>query len=345
MDMTPPTSTEATGVARNVVLVVVDQLDDDPATRNAAPSIEGVAARGARFGLVPDGATSLASVGAVLSSTPTSMLEIGGGIGTTLSPHVWTLADVMDCAGVRAGAFLANGYLHGVLARGWSRFHEAVREGRAREARAIARDAIAWLDEEPRERFFLYVHFIDAHLPPSASTADDVERERLHLAGMREADDALSELRSELDARGHGTDTLWVITSTSSAPSSDGPADQPTTRLPLVIAGPGAPRPMRRIVSRTDIAPTILEAMAIDIPRSFDGTSLGASRLHVLDRDRLAPRPFAIPDLWRETCLHLVAIGYTIMTRADCERYPSEADAMARAHDELAPALCPMAAL
>lgn len=78
------------------------------------------------------------------------------------------LPELLQGRGFHTGAFICNGYVSGTFGfrQGWSTWRNYIKEGRRTQARFVAADVLAWLDERPEDKpFFLYVHTIDPHVP------------------------------------------------------------------------------------------------------------------------------------------------------------------------------------
>lgn len=356
---TPPPSATAPAAsgARNTLLVVIDQLDASPAARAAAPRLDALAHGGVRFEMVSAGHATMVSVGALLSSV--SPPGLGADPLHGISPYVWTLADAMRCAHIDSAAFLANGYLSDRFhfARSWTAFTNYPREGRDHGAATVVRDALAWIEAHGRERFFVYVHLVEPHLPLAGavddvgsadwlrvhadgwSAADAEALEPVYLERVGRADAALGDLLDGLASRGHADDTLVVVTSTDAPHQDPTLLDEPRPGgggvVPLVVAGPGVPAATGDMVSALDVAPTILDAMGLPLPRSFEGSSLGPTRARVPEDRRVTPPPY-VHTMTRELC------GMLDDERPhDCASLPSFEETETRAHDTMARSLCP----
>lgn len=154
-----------------------------------------------------------------------------------------TLAERLQRAGFRTGAFVANPYLEGMIGfgQGFETYHVGDKTGTE-----IQDEFLDWLDTESPERFFAYLHYMETHWPyseglahldrfaPQATAIDfeTVDWKALHRrmedepealsedellqlvalydGAVRSADDQIGELLQELEDR-NLTDRLLVI--------------------------------------------------------------------------------------------------------------------------------------
>lgn len=84
-----------------------------------------------------------------------------------LSGEVELLPERLREAGFRTAGFIANGYCSDKFGfkQGWDTYRNYIREKRLSSAESVYGDALAWVKDNKDERFFLYVHTIDPHVP------------------------------------------------------------------------------------------------------------------------------------------------------------------------------------
>lgn len=90
------------------------------------------------------------------------------GDATVLPNSVQVLPELLQQQGYFTAGFIANGYVSDKFGfkRGFTTYHNYIREGRRSVAQSVASDVLDWLDARPQDKpFFLYVHTIDAHVP------------------------------------------------------------------------------------------------------------------------------------------------------------------------------------
>ncbi len=167
----------------NVILIVLDtlrrdHLDCDAASARLTPRLadswcrHGVFYRSA-FATAPWTYPSLASMMTGL------MPSVHGGNGINgnardFDPHVPTLAEILRWSGYHTHSVLSNWQASRGLWRGFDSSVELfpyLGRGRPEERRAdvVVDRALAWLDEDAREPFFLWLLFIDLHEPVDAA--------------------------------------------------------------------------------------------------------------------------------------------------------------------------------
>ena len=167
-----------------------------------------------------------------------------------LADEAVTLAEVLQDAGYQTAAFAAGGQLDPVygLTQGFDVYDS--QSGRDFEETVDA--SMAWLDEEPRGKFFLFMHTYEVHAPytphdrywellgvdegtglpvhisaekidelnatgsngqPSFTDADARHLARAYDAEIRSVDDAFARLLRELQRRGVYEELLLILTS------------------------------------------------------------------------------------------------------------------------------------
>ncbi|MFQ5412655.1 MAG: sulfatase-like hydrolase/transferase, partial [Phycisphaerae bacterium] len=121
---------------------------------------------------------------------------IGGKVTDVLPDSAVTLAEVFAENGYRTGAVIHNDHLRkgSGIEQGFDYY-----EDQADDARDIRWRALDWLAEEDgRQPFFLYLHFLDAHYPypvPEAYASkflEDSDPSVFHTAGWRRVRDAIN---------------------------------------------------------------------------------------------------------------------------------------------------------
>lgn len=154
-----------------------------------------------------------------------------------------------------------------------------------RSAPSVTGTAIAWLRENAGERFFLWVHYYDPHLPytpPEPWAAEYVNNP--YDGEIAFVDRNLGEVIDELSRRDLLDETLVVIAGDHG--ESLGEHGEKThgvfiyesiVRVPLILSYRGnLPRGKKidTVVSLVDLVPTILDLLEIESETNFDGVSL-----------------------------------------------------------------------
>ncbi|NQU09585.1 sulfatase, partial [bacterium] len=100
----------------------------------------------------------------------TSLLPSRNGvedIGQRLADHIPTLPELLQRAGYQTAAFVNNGQMkpHWGFARGFDLWQEYEVDEPEGGAPHITDEALRWLADNPRQPFFLFLHYFDAHDP------------------------------------------------------------------------------------------------------------------------------------------------------------------------------------
>jgi arylsulfatase len=164
------------------------------------------------------------------------------------------------------------------------------------------RDVLAWLDANHGQRFFLYAHYIDPHIPydPPARYREEFaqdhglalfnERKRkvgidLYDGEIRYTDDGMKALVDRLRALGVWENTLFVLTSDHGEEFFEHGVlghgfslYQEVVGVPLVFHGPSVPpgTVLEEPVQILDLAATLLSLAGDDVERFGDGKSFHA---------------------------------------------------------------------
>lgn len=155
--------------------------------------------------------------------------------------------------------------------------------------RAMFRAALEWIDAQRGAPFFLLAYTIETHHPYVAAEplvdygASDPDFNR-YLNALHAADENIGWFAAELAARGLEDSTLVAVTADHG--ESFGQHGQrvhsfgvyePNVHVPLILLHPSLadlPRHARAIGQHIDIAPTLLDALAVPPPADWQGRSL-----------------------------------------------------------------------
>ena len=185
---------------------------------------------------------------------------------------------------------------------------------------AMNRHVEPWLEKNAQQRFFLYVHYIDPHIPysPPASYRDDLARdhglvvfnERKEKVGIdrydaeiRYTDDGIRELVDALKANRVWDDTVFLITSDHGEEFFEHGVlghgyslYQGVIQVPLIFHGPGVPKNtvVTSPVQNVDLAATVLDLADPGVVDTFgDGSSFAAA---MTDPNWSSPRPYFLEN-------------------------------------------------
>lgn len=220
------------------------------------------------------------------------------------------LGDVLRDAGYRTGGFVANPFLTAKhnFDQSFDHFHHERGRGEV-----LTRAALRWIEEsetEAKSPFFAYLHLMDVHSPyeppapyaerypkpsrgslvyrngpaPNASPSDLVFTVSLYDAQINYVDDLVAELLDGLEARGRLENTIVVLTADHGEEFLEhGGLGHGTSvygelvNVPLIVYFPKqlvGGRRIDHITQHIDLAPTLLELMAVEKPQSFRGGSV-----------------------------------------------------------------------
>jgi len=298
--------------ARQIILIAVDGLRADHlgslGGTVATPNLDAFAASAARFdwcfAQAGDPAVSFASLLTGLYPTTSGVLEAGD----RLPPEAASLAEALSAAGLTTAAFvegapggddfgLGQGFATydasaepGVAARQWLRDHageDFLLVLRGWSVGLDAAPATAVEGVEPPEGFFERVQVVLASARtdnPTAFEPGDLEYLKLLYARrIQAADQALGELRAELEELGLAKQATLIVAGTSGldlgqhGPTGAQSLHATVTRVPLILSipgGRGAAQAIDKIVELVDLMPTILELQGVAVPAGVQGASV-----------------------------------------------------------------------
>ncbi|GIW39890.1 MAG: hypothetical protein KatS3mg076_0467 [Candidatus Binatia bacterium] len=324
----------------NVVLIVVDTLRWDAVSANAdtanpTPAIDSLAADGVRFERAYAQASwTRPSIATILTSLHPS--RHGATHKTALlRGSVLTVAEAFRDAGYWTRAFVSNinvapvfnfhqGFveytylapefyfgatdtaarltLYKLLRMLRERFWADVIYPRNfyQDGRVVSDRAIRWLEENPRQPFFLFLHYMDPHDPyfeipysgkgvarvrdPSPDPSRRDELRSLYGRNTGYGDGEIGRVLEVLKKKGLYRDALIVLTSDHGEEFYEHRGWWHGTTLyeeqvhvPLVVKLPGnrsAGSVVRHPVRLLDVAPTLLGQAGLEVPEDFEGKDL-----------------------------------------------------------------------
>lgn len=305
------TSAAATpGARRNLLLVTLDTVRADhlgvygasgarDSTAGATPALDALARRGVRFAhadaTVPLTLPSHATLLTGLLPLHHGLRQNGAG---ALDPGIDTLATALSRSGYRTAAFVGAFVLDRRfgLARGFETYDDEI-DRRAGEPQALEAErsgrqvvdrALAWLAQDDRRPFFLWVHLYDAHAP-----YEPPEPFRSRFSGdpytgeVAEVDAEVARLVGELERRGLTASTVVAaVGDHGEALGEHGELThglllyEGTLAVPWILVAPGelpAGTISTEPVSTVDLAPTVagLVGAVLRPPQgSLDGRDL-----------------------------------------------------------------------
>jgi arylsulfatase A-like enzyme/Tfp pilus assembly protein PilF len=282
-----------------VILVTLDTVRADHigsygATRARTPNLDTIAATGVRFeaAISPTPLTLPSHASLMTALDPPTHGVRHNGL-RRLGSGIPTLAERLRAADFETAAFVGALVLDARfgLDRGFETYDDAMagrmsgRVGYAeRTADAVADAALAWLERAP-DRFFLWLHFYDAHAgydpPPGFASAF---ASRPYAGEIAFVDSQLGRVLASVRSRWPDGRTLLVATADHGESLGEhGEATHSytvydaTQRVPLLLHGPGVPegRAIPETVRLVDVAPTILGMVGAEPLSDVDGRDLG----------------------------------------------------------------------
>jgi arylsulfatase A-like enzyme len=284
------------GPARNLILISLDTVRPDHLgaygyDKNTSPTIDRLAAAGALFTDTVAVSPWTRPSNATLLTGVYPLHHGARSFRTVLAKDVPSLPELLGQAGFQTAAIVSSIAIDETsgLDRGFDSFRYVSEwqnlpggERRPRDpGSSVTRNAIHWLSGRGETRFFLFLHYYDAHSdyspraeyrrlfagdysgPVTGSTdqlmevvegrrrlseADVVQLTRLYDAGIRQLDAEIGELLRHLDEQDLARDTAILVTSDHGEEFMEhGGVLHARTYyrevidVPLVVAGPGVP--------------------------------------------------------------------------------------------------------
>jgi len=285
----------------SLVLITIDGLRADrlasygEAPLSPARHLDRLAGEGYRFeqAIAPAPMSFPAHAALMTGMAPAGRADLLAPSGP-LPPGRATLAEVLQSSGFRTAAFVGSaavGRASG-LARGFGRFDEpraadrpaTIRWLADRPASEVSAAARAWLDDNFRARFFLWVHLADPEPPYPAVPERGARRRDPYDVDVEIADAEIGRLLARLSSLGVIGHTVVVVAGAHGEGLGDhgesgsgiGLYDA-TLRVPLILRLPGGAVHDRSIpeqVRLSDLMPTLLDLLRLTAPEPPDGVSL-----------------------------------------------------------------------
>jgi arylsulfatase A-like enzyme len=332
------------------VLITIDALRADAlGGPGRTPALERLAAQGARI----DGAcTSIPATGPAHASLltgryPWSHETLHSTVA--IDPRLPTLAEALRGRGLATAGFVSARYLERFFGfhRGFDTYvfeptethYEGSEQKRLFWARgeAVVDAAMAWITENAKRPFFVWVHLFEPHaphvspprfgpgpsapvslagkrVPPSLRNEDELAREIRQYAGeVAYADAQVGRLLERLALLGLDGRSLVIVTSDHGESLGDhgslqheGSLFDEVVRVPLLVRAPGVPagRRLAGPAQLEDVLPSVLGFVGVPADAPLDGLDLGPWLRGEVERSPRAAvlgrrRPFGSrPDLF-----------------------------------------------
>jgi arylsulfatase A-like enzyme/Flp pilus assembly protein TadD len=287
--------------APNVVVITIDTLRADHLgcygySKIRTPNIDALAADSARFerAYTPVPVTLPAHT-AIFTGTYPTLSGMHDFSGNKLNPKQPTLATVLKQQGYTTGAVIGSAVLDSRfgLNQGFdfyydhfdfNRLQESNIEAMERPGNVVADVALDWLGKNVGSKFFLWMHLYDPHYPyqPPPPYSEQY-KDRLYDGEIAFADAQFGRVIAFLKAKGLYDNTLIVLTGDHGESLGEHGEKthgffiyNATLRVPVIIHLPGttAATVVSQLVSLTDLMPTVLQELKIEVPAEVQGRSL-----------------------------------------------------------------------
>ena len=296
-----PTLQAAVKAPPNVVFITIDTLRADHLgcygyKQIHTPNIDALAAHSARFehAYTPVPVTLPAHT-AIFTGTYPMLSGMHDFSGNKLNPSQPTLASVLKEHGYATAAVIGSAVLDSRfgLNKGFdfyydhfdfNRLQESNLEEMERPGNLVADVALDWLGKNYKSSFFLWMHLYDPHYPyrPPAPYSEQY-KDRPYDGEIAFADSQVGRLITFLKSKGLYENTLIVLTGDHGESLGEHGEKfhgffvyNATLHVPVIIHLPGsdAPKTIPELVSLTDLMPTVLQALKVDVPPQVQGQSL-----------------------------------------------------------------------
>jgi len=309
----PGTPAPAAAAARalNVVVITLDTTRADALgsygqSRPVTPHLDRLAAEGIQFLQCASAAPStLPSHSTLFTAKFPFAHGVRSNAGYVLADENTTLAEVLSAHGYRTSAEIAAPVIgsHTQLGQGFDRYHDLefpdiqrktirVRDGEQertvevdeREADDITKFGLRFLAEHRGEKFFLWLHYFDAHQPYSPpGRFYATSSESPYHAEVQYVDEQIGRILEQIEGLGLRDRTLVVVVGDHGEAMGEHDENthmffvyDATIRVPLLLWGAGVPAGLKvpSLVRTVDVAPTILELLDLPPLEDVQGVSL-----------------------------------------------------------------------
>ena len=296
----------------NLVLITLDTTRADRLgamgdAEARTPALDALAARGAVF------ERAFSSVPLTLPAHTSILTGLGPNLhgvhdnGRFVVPDsLETLAERLASQGYDTGAFVSAFVLDSGfgLDQGFDVYDDAIADRRdplsfevaSRRGGETTERALAWLAERSGSPFFLWVHYYDAHQPLDPPPPFDEIDDR-YAAEIAYMDAQVARLLDGVARAAGGREVLTIAVGDHG--ESQGERGEPThgvvaydatLHVPLIAAGPGFERGVRSaaLARIEDVAPTLLAAAGLSLPRQGDAVALTSLQRGESEEERVS---------------------------------------------------------
>lgn len=285
----------------NVILFTLDTLRADfvgayGKGKAGTPNMDRIAAEGTLFeNCIAQTPLTLPSHTSILSGTYPLYHQVRDNGGFLVPESLEFISEVLQKQGFTTAAFIASYVLHSKWGfnQGFNtysddfdltKFKKISLGNVQKRADEILGDARKWLGENKHKKFFTWIHLYDPHTPyDPPSPFKEKFADRPYRGEVEYLDYELGLFFDWLKKEGIYDNSLIIMMADHGESLGEHDEDshgffiyRPTVWIPLIIHAPFKfPRQkINNIVESVDVAPTILEALGIPAPGSFQGQSL-----------------------------------------------------------------------
>jgi len=289
---------------RNVLLISIDTCRADHFgcygySRNTTPRIDALAAQSTLFNhVVSPIPLTLPAHSSMLTGTTPLYHNVHSNENYKLSERNITLAEILRENGFKTGAVIGSFILNRRfgLAQGFSSYDDKIAKRGSkmamneREAADVSDRAIRWLQRKGREKFFLFVHYYDPHIPYRPHKqfrfkllpGRDLETDRYD-SEIAYTDYHVGRVLDTLEEMKIKDSTLIILTADHGESLGEhGEVDHAyfiyhsTLHVPLIIKIPGQSRHVviNETVGIVDILPTVCGLLGLAPPAGIQGHDL-----------------------------------------------------------------------
>ena len=297
--------------ALNVVLITLDTTRADALgsygqRRPITPNLDRLAAEGTQFlQCVSSAPSTLPSHSTIFTGMHPFVHGVRSNAGYVLADDNITLAEVLSAHGYKTSAEVASQVIgqHTQLGQGFDRYHDLqfediqrktihVRDGEGkkqveveeREADDITRFGLQFIKENRSDKFFLWLHYFDAHQPYSPpGRFYETSSESPYHGEVQYIDEQIGRIMKQIVGLGLEERTLVVVTADHGEAMDEHNelthvyfVYDSTIRVPLLLWGATVPGGLKveSLVRTVDITPTILDMLKLPPLEAVQGTSL-----------------------------------------------------------------------
>ena len=278
----------------NVLLITIDAVRHD-VMRSHMPGISAFADEAINYrNAYANSATTYWSLAALATSRMPSRIHFGSDQTPVnqerMLAEVFRDARYMTALYANVTVFFVRGLRQGCRETNYDTSHFTVhgaKPGSAHMTDAVLGRLHTWRDKRPpdkRKPFFVWAHYYDPHDPyfevPGYPADNSSDRARYD-AIVRYTDAEVTRLIDALKKESFWQDTVVIITGDHGEEFLDHghrfhgkTTYEEVTHVPLVLRVPGIePRILDTPIGHTEVAPTLLDLMGVEIPKPFSGRS------------------------------------------------------------------------